>query len=247
MLLIRSLSFLFISYILISTAGAHGGGIDVYGGHTNHTADNYHFRKGLLTEVPYGSKFKAINALNCVKNNASESMPLEGLNPPVVSQLEAEIVLGIRVAPEVRITPFDRRDYAYPQRIELSIIAHQGGVFSPYALRFFTDRSETDIEHIVAVSEAHESGLSSRSDSERKAFGQDLDNLTLATPRLNRHHKAGKDPAEWLPENNQCWYVAKYIEIKKKYDLTMDVAEAMTVLKIYQSCDSFEMNKSDCK
>ena len=32
--------------------------------------------------------------------------------------------------------------------------------------------------------------------------------------------------AAWLPEKNRCWYVAKYIEIKKKYGLTMDSAEA---------------------
>ncbi len=89
------------------------------------------------------------------------------------------------------------------------------------------------------MSEAHESGLSSRSDAERKAFGNDLENLTLAAPRLNRYEKGAKDPAEWLPEKNRCWYVAKYIEIKRKYVLTMDRAEAAAILKVHQSCEPF--------
>ena len=246
MLLIRTLSALLISCILIPTAGAHGGRMDGHGGHNNRTAGNYHFHKGLLAKRLYDSMFQAINALNCAKNTASELISSEGLNSPAQTQLDVEILLGIRIAPEVRITPLDRQDYAYPQSIELSIIARQGGIFSPYTLRFFTDRSETDIDHIVAVSEAHVSGMSNRTELERKAFGQDLDNLTLATPRLNRHKKAGKDPAEWLPDNNQCWYVAKYIEIKKKYGLTMDEAEATAVLNVFESCKSIGMTKSDC-
>lgn len=245
MLLIRSLSFFLISCLWISTADAHGGGIDECGGHNNQTTDNYHFHIGLLAELPYSSKLEVIHTLDHVKYNASESISSEGSNPPEITQLDAGTILGIRIAPEVKITPLDRLDYAYPQSIELSIIARQGGIFSPYTLQFFPYRSETDIEHIVAVSEAHESGLSSRSDLERKAFGQDLDNLTLAAPLLNRHQKAGKDPAEWLPEKNQCWYVAKYIEIKKKYALTMDTAEATAVLKVYESCESFGMTMSD--
>ena len=245
MLLIRSLFLLLILCILISTADAHGGGIDGFGGHNDQTTDSYHFNQGLLADHLYDSKLEAKNAQNRAKYNALDPKPLEGSNPPEIIQLNSETVLGIRIAPEVRITPLERRDYAYPQNIELSIIARQGGIFSPYTLRFFADIGETDIEHIVAVSEAHESGLSSRSDLERKAFGQDLNNLTLAAPRLNRYQKAGKDPAEWLPEKNQCWYVAKYIEIKKKYDLTMDLAEATAVLKVYESCESFGMTMSD--
>ena len=88
--------------------------------------------------------------------------------------------------------------------------------------------------------------MSNRSDAERKAFGNDLDNLTLAAPRLNRYQKAAKDPAEWLPEKNHCWYVAKYIEIKKKYGLTMDAAEAAAILNAVELCESFEMTKPDC-
>ena len=171
--LIRLLSLLLISFFLISKVGAHGGGIDENGDHNNRTSDNYQPHERLLTERSYGSKLEAIYALDHVKYNAWEPNSSGGSNSPEITQLDAETILGIRIAPEVRNTPLDRQDYAYSQNIELSIIARLGGIFSPYTLRFFADRGETDIEHIVAVSEAHESGLSSRSDSERKAFAQD--------------------------------------------------------------------------
>lgn len=244
MLLIRLLSVLLISCILVSRASAHGGGMDGYGGHNNRKEENYHFHNGLLAERPYGSKLEAKKALTLTNNK--EPILSEEPNPHVITQLDGGTVFGIRIAPEVRITPLDRRDYAYPQSIELSIIANQGGIFSPYTLLFFTGRGETDIEHIVAVSEAHASGMSNRTELEQKAFGNDLDNLTLAAPKLNRYQKAAKDPAEWLPEKNLCWYVAKYIEIKKKYGLTMDAAEASAVQKVYESCESFEMTIPDC-
>ena len=161
--------------------------------------------------------------------------------PPAPEQSIA--LLGIRIASEVRKAPYDRDDYAYLQSIELSIIDRQGGIFSLYTLLCFTDRYKTDIEHIVATAEAHESGMSERTDEDRKAFGNDLDILTLASPQLNRFVKVAKDPAEWLPDENRCWYVDKYIEIKKKYGLTMDPAEADFVWRVYSNCASYTMVK----
>lgn len=113
-------------------------------------------------------------------------------------------------------------------------------------MRCFGDLGATDIEHIVANSEAHESGMGSRTQEERKQFASDLDNLTLAAPRLNRYVKRDKDPANWLPENNRCWYVGKYLEIKRKYGLSMDQAEADAVLAVYRSCSTFKIVQPPC-
>ena len=49
---------------------------------------------------------------------------------------------------------------------------------------------DTDIEHIVARSEAHDSGLCAASAAVKAAFARDLLNLTLASPRLNRYSEA---------------------------------------------------------
>ena len=239
----RVLTSLLISCVFVTTAEAHRGKQDKYSGHNNRKEGNYHFHKGPLAGRTYDSKEEALKALRSVQNQ--EPTPTRSTPPTKVKGVYSP-ALGLQISPEVRTTPYERNDYAYSQSIELSIIQRQGGIFSPYTLRCFTDRGETDIEHIVAVSEAHESGMSERTDAERKAFGNDLDNLTLASPRVNRYEKVAKDPAEWLPKNNRCWYVAKFLEIKKKYNLTMDQAEADAVNAEYKDCTSFAMVKPSC-
>ena len=155
-------------------------------------------------------------------------------------------VLGVRIAAEVDDGSYDRDEYDYPNSIEADIVNRQGGLFSPYSLNCFDSASETDIEHIVATAEAHASGMYARTEEDRSAYGKDLDNLTLAAPSVNRNQKSDKDPAEWMPDNNRCWYVGKWVEIKKKYNLTMDQAEADSVVAVYQECDSFEMIEPVC-
>ena len=60
----------------------------------------------------------------------------------------------LTVAPEHRCTPYDRdNDYPYPQSIEAQIAARLGGMWSPYDGTRFDSLRESDIEHIVAVSD----------------------------------------------------------------------------------------------
>ena len=142
--------------------------------------------------------------------------------------VQAETWRGLTVAPENRCSPYVRsRDYTYPQSIEKKIVNENlgGRIYSPYTNEEFTSLRETDIEHIVATSEAHDSGLCSRNQSVRKQFSRDLMNLTLASPALNRWQKGGKDAADWQPLYNKCWFVDKVINVKKAYNLTIDRRE----------------------
>ena len=76
------------------------------------------------------------------------------------STASADIWRGLTVSPEHRCSDYDRDHYPYPQAIERRIIERLGGrIYGPYTGRHFTNRRQTDIEHIVAVSEAHDSGL----------------------------------------------------------------------------------------
>lgn len=160
------------------------------------------------------------------------------VSPPTRSQNAAS--LGqIRIARENRCAPYDRDDYYYPQSIELRIIAENlgGRITSPYTGETFASRSETDIEHIVATSEAHDSGLCATSLALRRQFAQDLLNLTLASPALNRYDKSGKDLAEWLPGLNRCWFVQTVVAVKAKYNLTMDDVEAAVARQVLGACE----------
>ena len=144
---------------------------------------------------------------------------------------------GIRVAPECRCTPYDRDDYPYPQSVEARIADRLGGMFSPYDGTRFESLRESDIEHVIAVSEAHDSGLCADSAAVRRRFASDLDNLTLATPDLNRYRKRDHDAAEWLPERNRCWFAATIVAVRREYGLTIDRREAAALDAVLQGCD----------
>ena len=149
---------------------------------------------------------------------------------------------GLTVAAEYRCSPYDADDYQYSQSVEPRIVANMGGIiYGPYTGRTFSSTRETDIEHIVARSEAHDSGLCAAAAATRRRFSSDLLNLTLASPSVNRHQKSGKDAAEWLPDLNRCWYAARIVQVKREYGLTVDAREAEALDAVLSGCSSFEL------
>ena len=125
-------------------------------------------------------------------------------------------------------------------------MASIGKVYGPYTGRCFGSTGETDIEHMVATSEAHDSGLCAAPTSVKSAFASDLLNLTLAGPSVNRHRKSGKDVAEWTPSLNACWFVVRTLEVRRKYGLTIDRAEAEAVESVLAGCDATTMEVVTC-
>lgn len=148
---------------------------------------------------------------------------------------------GLTIAPENRCSPYDSAEYRYSQLVEARIVNAQGGIYGPYTGTWFNSTGETDIEHILARSEAHDSGLCAASRSTKAQFSSDLLNLTLASPSVNRHRKVAKDVREWLPALNQCWYVDRTIQVRQKYGLTIDRAEAEAADRVLAGCESTEM------
>ena len=143
---------------------------------------------------------------------------------------------GLVIADENRCSPYDRDDYPYSQSVEDLIIAELGGIYSPYTGETFTRKTETDIEHMVATSEAHDSGLCAADATTKRRFASDLLNLTLADPITNRHDKRGKDAADWLPDMNRCWFADRVVEVRREYDLTIDRREARALAAVLSRC-----------
>ena len=158
----------------------------------------------------------------------------------------AETWRGLTVEPEHRCSPYHAGDYSYPQSVEPLIVARIGKVYGPYTGRCFASRSETDIEHMVARSEAHDSGLCAANAETRRRFARDLLNLTLAGPRVNRYQKRAHDAADWLPPDNQCWFAARVVEVRRKYGLTIDRREADALERVLSNCPSTEMVVGEC-
>ena len=149
---------------------------------------------------------------------------------------------GLVVAPEQRCAPYDADDYQYPQSVEDRIVAELGGVYGPYTGQWFANKSETDIEHMVARSEAHDSGLCAADNATRRRFATDLLNLTLASPSVNRNQKRDHDAAEWLPDRNRCWFADRVVAVRQKYGLTIDQREAAVLDRVLSTCSSTELS-----
>ena len=106
----------------------------------------------------------------------------------------------------------------------------------PYSGRTITDATKLDIDHIVPLKEAHQSGASNWLRERKKAYANDLDypdTLIAVDRRLNRQ-KGAKDPAEWLPPNPayQTEYVRAWVAVKLKWGLTADRQELVALRKL---------------
>ncbi|MBT43556.1 MAG: hypothetical protein CMF12_13680 [Idiomarina sp.] len=153
---------------------------------------------------------------------------------------------GLVVEPENRCAPYDKSEqYPYPQSVEDDIVRQMGGrVYGPYTGRFFQSDRMTDIEHLVSSSEGHDSGLCAAPADVKAAFSKDLLNLTLAAPEINRcgrNGKCGLDAGEWLPPRNQCWFAYRVVQVKQKYNLSVDRNEVQALSRVISQCDRFDM------
>ena len=161
---------------------------------------------------------------------------------PSSTAVSADLWYGVEVADENRCSPYAAAGYPYSQSVEALIVDDMGGIiYGPYTGSYFASTRETDIEHIVARSEAHDSGLSAADAGTRSRFASDLLNLTLASPTVNRHKKSGKDAAEWMPDLNECWFANRVVQVRQEYGLTIDRTEANALAAVLSSCSSFEM------
>ena len=119
-------------------------------------------------------------------------------------------------------------------------------MYGPYTGTCFASARQTDIEHIVAASEAHDSGLCAADPATKARFSRDLRNLTLASPQVNRHQKSGRDAAEWVPDRNRCWFAGRVLEVRRAYGLTVDRREAAALESILSSCGSTALEPIVC-
>ena len=220
----KTLTLLAVFAVCGGDAGAHGGGLDELGGHNNNKTGTYHLHRGPLSGESFESKSDAKDALNYLTETQY----------PTSSS--GNVWRGLSVAPEKRCAPYRRRSYRYSSSVEFEIVDRLGSIFSPYTGEVFASVKHTDIEHIVVLSEAHDSGMCASPDAVKSRFANDLINLTLASPRVNRGKKAGKDAGEWLPPMNRCWFADRVILVKRKYGLTADRKEVAALKAVMDSC-----------
>lgn len=133
------------------------------------------------------------------------------------------------------------RDSAEPAKLSPDGCSVLSGVWhDPYTGETFTSPREVDIDHRVPLEEAYRSGGYDWPREKRAAYANDLtDPLTLITVSIAANRaKGSKGPEDWLPprEDYLCAYVADWIAVKSRWQLTMDERERVTVGNIIADC-----------
>lgn len=115
-----------------------------------------------------------------------------------------------------------------------------GSWYSPYDDRYFDAARLLDVDHLVPLAEAWDSGASAWTAKEREAYANDLDDARalIAVSAASNRSKADKDPSEWLPpyEGYRCQYVADWVADKTRYQLSVDPTEEAALAENLSRC-----------
>lgn len=103
-----------------------------------------------------------------------------------------------------------------------------------------TDAAELDIDHVVALAEAWDSGAWAWSEGRREAFANDLAvpwALIAVTAAANRA-KRDLDPADWLPPRaeSRCGYLVAWVAVKVRWGLAVDAVERVALARLAGAC-----------
>jgi hypothetical protein len=96
---------------------------------------------------------------------------------------------------------------------------------------------EVQIDHVIALSNAWQTGAFKLTVLQRTALANDPMNLFAVKGRLNLQKSDG-DAATWLPplKSFRCAYIAQQIAVKAKYSLWVTAPEKEAMLRILTTC-----------
>jgi hypothetical protein len=109
--------------------------------------------------------------------------------------------------------------------------------FSGKVIIFSPTKVVIDIDHVVSLSNAWQTGAAYFDKNTRLLIANDPLNLLAVDAKLNRQ-KGDGDAATWLPPNKsfRCEYVARQVAVKSKYGLWVTKPEKVAIDKILSTC-----------
>jgi hypothetical protein len=123
----------------------------------------------------------------------------------------------------------------------------RGGTwFSVYDGRTTRNASTFDIDHVVPLKEAWDSGAWRWTAARRRAYANDLgDPRSLrAVSATSNRAKSDGDPAQWLPPRSayRCTYVRQWIVIKVRWRLSVDSVERAALKRVLAGCSAARLS-----
>ncbi|MFI0766126.1 HNH endonuclease family protein [Streptomyces sp. NPDC021218] len=120
-----------------------------------------------------------------------------------------------------------------------SCAATNGSWYSPYDGATWSAASDVDIDHLVPLAEAWDSGAWNWSTSKRQALANDLTRpqLLAVTDNVNQS-KGDQDPGTWWPSRTayKCTYARAWVQVKHYYGLSVDSAEKNALSSVLNGC-----------
>ncbi|MGW2524736.1 HNH endonuclease family protein [Streptomyces sp. NPDC001617] len=117
--------------------------------------------------------------------------------------------------------------------------ATSGSWYSPYDGATWTAASDLDIDHLVPLAEAWDSGAGAWTTAQRQAFANDVTRpqLLAVTDNVNQS-KGDQDPSTWVPSRSAyvCTYVRAWVQVKYYYNLKVDSAEKSALTSYLADC-----------
>ena len=102
------------------------------------------------------------------------------------------------------------------------------------------DPSTFDVDHLVPLAEAWDSGARRWNAATRQAFANDLEfeGSLIAVSASSNRSKGDRDPAEWLPakDSYRCTYVTTWVAVKYRWSLSIDPVESNALRRDLTSC-----------
>ena len=136
----------------------------------------------------------------------------------------------------------DLSDEVFKEKTNACVVL-SGKLVDPFSgetinfVRGNTTSMEVQIDHVVALSNAWQTGAFKLTPDQRKALANDPLNLLAVKGRLNSQ-KGDGDAATWLPplKSFRCDYVSRQIAVKTKYRLWFTAPEKEAMIRILKSC-----------
>ncbi|WP_346181555.1 HNH endonuclease family protein [Streptomyces osmaniensis] len=115
-----------------------------------------------------------------------------------------------------------------------------GRWWSYYDSKWLTSASALDVDHMVPLAEAWDSGASQWTAERRESYANDLavNPSLVAVSAASNRSKADQDPAEWLPPTVEvsCRYASEWISTKLRWGLTSDATEREALTQLADAC-----------
>ena len=115
-------------------------------------------------------------------------------------------------------------------------IVDRGLWVDPYTNKSVKLASDLDVDHVIPLAYAHQSGGSVWSGLEKRQFAMDEDNLLLVDDTENSR-KGAKGPSQYLPvQSFHCEYARIWQAVSEKYNLSLLAADQLTLTSVLNRC-----------